>query len=315
MADWINMDELKRLYIELMEDPFTYDEETDLITEKKQFKKKQDAYSPEECIQRGLLFITKQIEIANFYTMSRAQYKALDAKQEFITHTNNFKQMPKVQLIEIGMDLSLYDIRDKKIPLFIKWLKNDIMLGGWPNPRHDRMNLLKGKQFVLQIPDNGILPLSLYEFPETSNFRSSGITAKTDLILLLDPWEPEQPELVETVYNLHGIKLMKKFDIKDAKTLLDKRRTIFTNAPTATNTILIFQLMDAIILNDFKTGVLDLDAGGEKNLVRLEKLKNLALSTKFNEERKSAVDKCFFQFELVNQKNIAAPGDKKDVKP
>jgi len=95
---------------------------------------------------------------------------------------------------------------------------------------------------------------------------------------------------------------MKKFDIKDARNLLDKRKLIFNSAPTAMNTILLFQLMDAIVLNDFKTGTLDLDRTGERNLTRLEKLKNLALDTKFNEERKNAVDKAFMQFDIISSK-------------
>lgn len=193
---------------------------------------------------------------------------------------------PEMKLVKIGMDVDLRHLSSTSF--VIKPLQRQHFNGH---------TLSKGSFWVISELISNTPPFYLFEFPINDT-----IQPKTDLVLLVDPYIPEDDYLTEEVYHAYGIKLMKKFDIKDARLLLDKRKLVFNSAPTATNTILLFQLMDALVLNDFKTGALDLNRTGERNLIRLEKLKNLALDTKFNEERKSAVDKAFMQFEIICSK-------------
>lgn len=190
---------------------------------------------------------------------------------------------PVLTTVKIGMNIALRHLSSQSF--VVKPLKGGAYYSD---------TIHKDSYWVLSQQDN-TPPFMLYEFPV-----NQGMVPKTDVLLFIDPWTPDVDDcLVDYIYKGFGISLMKKFDISQAGILLKNRKKLFDAAPTATNTILLFQLMDAIILNDFKTGALDLDRTGERNLIRLEKLKNLALSTKFNEERKNAVDKSFLQFEMI----------------
>lgn len=208
--------------------------------------------------------------------------------EEALINNPQLLKMPKpeMKLVMIGMDVDLRYLSSTSF--VVKPLKGSSYNG---------TTLRRGTFWVLHEPIKDTPPFYLFEFPS-----NQGLQPKSDLVLLIDPYIPKEDFLTECVYHKFGIKIMKKFDIKDARKLLDTRKTVFSSAPTATNTILLFQLMDAIVLNYFKSGVLDLDKTGEKNLVRLEKLKNLALDTKFNEERKNAVDKAFMQFDIICSK-------------
>lgn len=208
--------------------------------------------------------------------------------KEVLVNNPQLLKMPKpeMKLVMIGMDVDLRYLSSTSF--VVKPLKGSSYNG---------YILRKGTFWVLNEPVQDTPPFYLFEFP-----NNQGLQPKTDHVLLIDPYIPEEDFLTDCVYHKFGIKIMRKFDIKDARKLLDTRKTVFNSTPSATNTILLFQLMDAIVLNDFKTGTLDLDKTGEKNLVRLEKLKNLALDTKFNEERKNAVDKAFMQFNIICSK-------------
>lgn len=208
--------------------------------------------------------------------------------KEALVNNPQLLKMPKpeMKLVMIGMDVDLRYLSSTSF--VVKPLKSS---------SYNSYVLRKGTFWVLNEPVQDTPPFYLFEFPS-----NQGLQPKTDHVLLIDPYIPEEDFLTDCVYHKFGIKIMRKFDIKDARKLLDTRKTVFNSTPSATNTILLFQLMDAIVLNDFKTGTLDLDKTGEKNLVRLEKLKNLALDTKFNEERKNAVDKAFMQFDIICSK-------------
>jgi hypothetical protein len=194
---------------------------------------------------------------------------------------------PKLKLVQIGMDFPLGINQTLHIP--IKWLSAQ----SWDS---FNQTIKKNQFYVLAYYEKRDQPFELFEFP-THNL----IKPKSDYVLYLDPYGPSETdiELTEVYLHIKGIKVIKKYDIKQAHELLIKRKNLFLSAPTATNTILLFQLMDAIILNEFKQGTLDLDASREKTLTRLEKLKNLAAGTKFNEERKLAVENCFTQFDKL----------------
>lgn len=208
--------------------------------------------------------------------------------KEALVNNPQLLKMPKpeMKLVMIGMDVDLRYLSSTSF--VVKPLKGSSYNG---------YVLRKGTFWVLNEPVQDTPSFYLFEFPS-----NQGLQPKTDHVLLIDPYIPEEDFLTDCVYHKFEIKIMRKFDIKDARKLLDTRKTVFNSTPSATNTILLFQLMDAIVLNDFKTGTLDLDKTGEKNLVRLEKLKNLALDTKFNEERKNAVDKAFMQFDIICSK-------------
>lgn len=208
--------------------------------------------------------------------------------KEALVNNPQLLKMPKpeMKLVMIGMDVDLRYLSSTSF--VVKPLKSS---------SYNSYVLRKGTFWVLNEPVQDTPPFYLFEFPS-----NQGLQPKTDHVLLIDPYIPEEDFLTDCVYHKFGIKIMRKFDIKDARKLLDTRKTVFNSTPSATNTILLFQLMDAIVLNDFKTGTLDLDKTGEKNLVRLEKLKKLALDTKFNEERKNAVDKAFMQFNIICSK-------------
>lgn len=230
---------------------------------------------------RGISYDTTDI-VDIFYRNYKYRIK------EALVNNPQLLKMPKpeMKLVMIGMDVDLRYLSSTSF--VVKPLKGSSYNG---------YILRKGTFWVLNEPVQDTPPFYLFEFP-----NNQGLQPKTDHVLLIDPYIPEEDFLTDCVYHKFGIKIMRKFDIKDARKLLDTRKTVFNSTPSATNTILLFQLMDAIVLNDFKTGTLDLDKTGEKNLVRLEKLKNLALDTKFNEERKNAVDKAFMQFDIICSK-------------
>jgi hypothetical protein len=247
--------------------------------------KKLDSY--EDIIEDVLLVLNEDIFYANSSNLDIGLIflDRLDYRIAQVKHKKKLEEpMPKTTLVQLGMEVDLRNLSSNSF--VVKPLKGAYGLAG--------NSLRKDSFWVLSERDPGKPPFYLFEFP-VNQF----IYPKTDIVMLIDPYTCDQDYLTEEIFHAYGIKLMKKFDIKDARKLLETRRKAFEAAPTATNVILLFQLMDAIILNDFKTGTLDLNKTGEKNLVRLEKLKSLALDTKFNEERKNAVDKCFLQYNIL----------------
>ena len=244
-------------------------------------------------------FIQNSMERSRYYLTNYA--KAFDWFKHFEEslsidseyYSKSFQAMkPEIKLVEIGTDiegLDLFKLKDK-----VNVVKS---CNGYA------FKFFKGEHLLLSFPPEGKLPISIFEW-----YKAPLIKPKTDLVLFLAPYHPHEDVLIFPYYQNHGLNIMKKFSIEDAKKLLIQRKAIFEASPTAVNLILLFQLMDAIILNEYKTGSLEVDSGIEKRLVRLEKLKNLAKGTKYNEERKLAVVNCFTQYGMIFGE------DKKDAK-
>ena len=69
---------------------------------------------------------------------------------------------------------------------------------------------------------------------------------------------------------------------------LNIRLELFSRIPSATNMLLAYNLIEEIILKTFALGMQDFD---DKHIERFDKLKNLALGTKFIAERRLAFDR------------------------
>lgn len=179
----------------------------------------------------------------------------------------------------IGEDISfskLYNFTD------IQWADKHI--------NKFKASLYSGQIFVAHlIPPK----LYLYELPELDIFKP-----KIDKFLYcIDTAVPEEEEIF---ISFMGVKIVKKISGK-VLDVLTRRYEIFCQSPTPTNVVLMFQTMEAIIMNKAKEGDLDsfLEGTGGKALERFEKLKNLALSTQHSEERQSAADKCYKSFQKL----------------
>ena len=88
---------------------------------------------------------------------------------------------------------------------------------------------------------------------------------------------------------------MPKLDLKSPQTQIELltmrlhiRLELFKRIPSATNMLLAYNLVEECTLKVFATGDKDFD---DKSIERFDKLKNLALGTKFIEERKLAFSK------------------------
>ena len=77
------------------------------------------------------------------------------------------------------------------------------------------------------------------------------------------------------------------------------RLALFRRVPTATNMILAYGLIEELTMLHYKQNKLDVTDATEKAVDRFEKLKNLALSTKFIAERKTAFERSFDVFKKL----------------
>lgn len=69
------------------------------------------------------------------------------------------------------------------------------------------------------------------------------------------------------------------------------RLELFKRIPSGTNMLLAYNLIEELTLLKFSSGTLDITDEVNKSIEKFDKLKNLALSTKFIEERKLAFEK------------------------
>jgi hypothetical protein len=72
---------------------------------------------------------------------------------------------------------------------------------------------------------------------------------------------------------------------------LNIRLELFRRIPTATNMILAYNLIEEIVLKVMSAGNIDISAEVTKYIERFDKLKNLALDTKYINERKLAFNR------------------------
>jgi hypothetical protein len=77
------------------------------------------------------------------------------------------------------------------------------------------------------------------------------------------------------------------------------RLELFRRVPTATNMVLAYNLIEEIILKNVQEGSSDISDEMNKMIDRFDKLKNLALGTKYINERKLAFDRSVQVFEKM----------------
>jgi hypothetical protein len=80
---------------------------------------------------------------------------------------------------------------------------------------------------------------------------------------------------------------------------LKLRLELFKRVPSATNMLLAYNLIEELTLKSFKESPKDLNDEINKNIDRFDKLKNLALGTKYIEERKLAFERSLEAFKKI----------------
>lgn len=93
----------------------------------------------------------------------------------------------------------------------------------------------------------------------------------------------------------------KGFIVGLAFTNLKLRIELFNRVPSGINMVLAFEVIEAIIMNEYKHGRMKFN---EKRLERYEKLKNLALGNLNFNERKLAFTRSIQAFEKIMDKKI-----------
>jgi hypothetical protein len=80
---------------------------------------------------------------------------------------------------------------------------------------------------------------------------------------------------------------------------LKLRLELFKRVPSATNMLLAYNLIEELTLKSFQETPKDLNEEINKNIDRFDKLKNLALGTKYIEERKLAFERSLETFKKI----------------
>lgn len=210
--------------------------------------------------------------------------RGIDPSQHWFKDMIPFKDPT---LVEIGEDIKILYLGGYAQ---IKWVPTNWQRGYPFNDTHLRANT-----YFIYLHKIG--EFELFEYPKDNS--KAPIKPKTDYTLFLST--TNVLDLEEECYNNGVIKIVKLFKSANAVTMLERRLKLFQQSPTATNTVLLFQIMDAIIMDKANTGLLDsfLEGDGEKTIKRIEKLKNLALGTSFHEERKVATERCVESFKKL----------------
>lgn len=102
------------------------------------------------------------------------------------------------------------------------------------------------------------------------------------------------------------LSFMDKTKINSSDALLVRlkiRLELFNRVPTATNMLLAYNLIEEITLNSFSQGK-DITDEVNKQIERFDKLKNLALSTKYIAERKLAFSRSLDTFKKLTSVNV-----------
>ena len=101
---------------------------------------------------------------------------------------------------------------------------------------------------------------------------------------------------------------MPKLDLKSPQSQIESltmrlriRLELFKRIPSATNMLLAYNLIEEVTLKVFQEGNKTFE---DKSIERFDKLKNLALSTKFIEERKLAFEKSVETFKKLTEIEI-----------
>lgn len=121
--------------------------------------------------------------------------------------------------------------------------------------------------------------------------------------------DDEYKETLEALFaiQLDGFRLsfLMQNKSKDAKAQLEilivrlkLRLELFRRVPTATNMLLAYNLIEEITLKIFSEGNVTMD---DKSIERFDKLKNLALGTKYINERKIAFDRSVDTFKKLTK--------------
>ncbi len=205
----------------------------------------------------------------------------------------------KPTLVKIGEDIPLHFISKFATA---RWLGssgkfNSSSMSRMPS---QRSKLEKDTFFVFTFDKDKSQPVNLFEYPIDHSIAP--LKPKTEFWLHLASTENFEIEDFDSEFFVGcGVKIVKKFTSDNAGVMLERRYDIFLKQPTATNTVLVFQIMDAVIMDKAKSGHLDsmLEGPNEKTIDRIEKLKSLALGTNHAEERKLAVAKCFQSFKKL----------------
>lgn len=91
--------------------------------------------------------------------------------------------------------------------------------------------------------------------------------------------------------------------IQNLNLCLNIRLKLFNKIPSASNMLLAYNLIEEIILKTFELNLIDISDKVNKNIEKFDKLKNLALNTKFIPERKLAFEQSIKIFNKLTKNN------------
>ncbi len=110
-----------------------------------------------------------------------------------------------------------------------------------------------------------------------------------DVILINNSTRREETQKLNLILMLSNMKDQTKIEALQARLVI--RLELFRRVPTATNMLLAYNLIEEIVLKVMSGGTVDISDKVNKHIERFDKLKNLALGTKYIHERKVAFER------------------------